>query len=127
MSPFVVCGFAVASACMIATLRHLRPELASISVAITGVLIFIYIAKGISPFVSFLKTAASETGAEGYFLLMLKAMAISLCCRMSADICRDCGENTLATRVELAGKFGIVLISLPIVRQLFEIAKDMFG
>ena len=112
---------------MIATLRHLRPELASISVAITGVLIFIYVAKGIAPFISFLKTAASETGAEVYFLLMLKAMAISLCCRMSADICRDCGENGIASRVELAGKFGIVLISLPIVRQLFEIAKDMFG
>jgi stage III sporulation protein AD len=112
---------------MIAILRHLRPELASIAVAVAGVLIFGYVIKGISPFVSFLKTAASETGSEGYFLLMLKAMAISLCCRMSADICRDCGENGLASRVELAGKFGIVLISLPIVRALFEIAKDMLG
>ena len=127
MNPLVVCGFAIASACMIATLRHLRPELASISVALAGVLIFVNIAKGLSPFVSFLKTAAADSGAEGYFLLMLKAMAISLCCRMSADVCRDCGENGLASRVELAGKFGIVLISLPIVKNLFEIAKDMLG
>jgi stage III sporulation protein AD len=46
---------------------------------------------------------------------------------MSAEICRDCGENTLASRVELAGKAGIVLISLPIIQQLFEIAEDMLG
>ena len=56
---------------------------------------------------------------------MLKALAISFCCRMSAEICRDCGEASLASRVEAAGKAGIVLLSLPIVKQLLEIAKDM--
>ena len=127
MNPFVVCAFAVISCCAIAVLRQLRPELASIAVAVTGVLIFGYIAEGLLPFLKFIKGVAAQTGVESYFTLMLKSLAISFCCRMSADVCRDCGENSLASRVELAGKVGIVLISIPVVTQLFEIAKDMLG
>ncbi len=127
MSPFVVCAFGVFVCCLIAALRQLRPEIASIAVAVSGVLVFGYIAEGLLPFLTFVKGIAYQTGVESYFTLMLKALAVSFACKMSADICRDCGENSLANRVELAGKVGIVLISIPVVTQLFEIAKDMLG
>jgi len=122
-----VCSFAVVTACIIASIRNLRPEFANIAVAVAGALIMAYAVEAVVPFITFVKDIAAEKGVESYFTLMLKALAISFCCRMSAEICRDCGENTLASRVELAGKVGIVLISLPIVKQLFEIAKDMLG
>ena len=127
MNPFTVCAFALISVGMIAAVRQLRPELASLAVAAAATLIFAYVVEGLIPFIEFIKGAAASTGAESYFTLMLKALAVSLCCRMSADICRDCGENTLALRVELAGKVGIVIISLPVVSQLFAIAKDLLG
>lgn len=125
MSPFAVCVFAVAAACIIAALKSLRPELASTAAALTGTVIFVYIVEGISPFIDFIKGVADKGNVTGYFVVMLKALAISLCCRMSADICRDCGESSLASKVELAGKVGIVIISLPTVEQLLNIAKDL--
>ena len=127
MSPFTVCAFGIVAACIIAVIKPLRPEISTIAAAVAGVLIFIYIINGLAPFVEFIKGAAASTGAESYFTLMIKSLAVSLCCRMSADICRDCGENSLASRVELAGKAGIVIISLPVVTQLLNIAKDMLG
>ena len=127
MNILTVCGFAVVSACLIASVRQLRPELATLAAAVAGVMVLSYVIESVLPFVSFVKEVAAERGIESYFTLMLKALAISLCCRMSAEICRDCGETALASRVELAGKAGIVLISLPIVKQLFDIAKDMLG
>lgn len=125
MNPFGVCAFAIGAAVIISVVKQLRPELSGIAVAVAGVLIFIYVLEGIAPFIEFIRSAAAETGVESYFTLMLKALAVSMCCKMSADICRDCGEATLASRVELAGKAGIVIISLPVVQQLLEIAKDM--
>ena len=125
MSPFAVCAFAVIAAALLATLKHLRPELTTVAAAICGAVIFVYIAEGLVPFIDFIKTVSDEGNISSYFALMLKALAISLCCRMCAEICRDCGENSLASKVELAGKVGIVLISLPVIRQLFDIAKDM--
>lgn len=125
MSIFTVCGFAVVSACAIAVIRQLRPELASIAAAVAGVLICAYVVETVAPLISFIKGIASEHGVESYFTLMLKALAISFCCKTASEICRDCGESGLASRVELAGKAGIVLISLPIIVKLLEIAEDM--
>lgn len=127
MNPFTVCAFAVTSLGIIAVVRQFRPELSNLAVAAAGILIFVYVLQGIAPFVQFVKTTAEDAGVEGYFEIMLKALAISLCCKMSADICRDCGEGTLASRVELAGKASIVIISLPVIQQLLSIAKDMLG
>lgn len=125
MNPFAVCVFGVAAACIIAALRSLKPELASAAAALAGTVVFVYILQGLTPFIEFINGVTDQTDAGGYFVLMLKALAISLCCRMSADVCRDCGESSLASRVELAGKVGIVIISLPTVEQLIIIARDL--
>lgn len=125
MNPFAVCAVAVFAVFAVSAVKKLNPELASVAVAATGIVIFIYVAESLVPFVEFIKSSAESAGVGGYFSLMLKALGISLCCRMSADICRDCGESLLASRVELAGKVSIVLISLPVVTNLLNIAKDL--
>ncbi len=127
MNPFAVCIFAVASALIITSLRNLGQEFAHIAAAVAGILIFVYALEGFMPFINFIKSVSEKSGTENYFLLMLKALAISICCRMSAEICRDCGESSLASRVEFAGKAGIVIISLPIIQQLLSIAEDMIN
>ncbi len=125
MNPFIVCAFAVAATGAIIVVKQARAEIALLASATAGVVIFIYIIQGLVPFLDFIKNAADDSGAGPYFSVMLKALGISMCCRVSSDICRDSGENALASRVELAGKVGIVVISLPLVKQLLEIAKDM--
>ncbi|MBR6562901.1 MAG: hypothetical protein IKK70_03070 [Clostridia bacterium] len=127
MNVLAVCGFAVASAMAISLIRQLRPELASLASAIAGVALLVAVIDSLAPFIAYVKGIAAEQGIESYFAVMLKALAISCACRMSADICRDCGEASLASRVELAGKAGIVLLSLPIITSLLELAKDMLG
>lgn len=127
MNIFTVCAFGVASACIIGVVRLLRPELSSLAAAVAGVIMLAYTVSAVAPFVAFVKEAATYNGAESYFVLMVKALAISFCCKLASEICRDCGEASIASRIELAGKASIVLISLPVVRQLFDIAKDMMG
>ena len=127
MNVFTVCAFGIVSACMIGVVRVLRSELAIFASAVAGVLLLSYFVSAVAPFVDFIKGISAECGVESYFALMLKALAISFCCKLSAEICRDCGEASIASRIELAGKGSIVLLSLPIVQQLLEIAKDMMG
>ena len=125
MSPLAVCVFAAAAAAVLVTLRRIKPEFAELAAAAAGIVTFLYIADGLAPLIQDIKGYAESSGAESYFAVMLKALAISLCCRMSADICRDCGENSLASRVELAGKAGIVILSLPVIKQLLETVKEL--
>lgn len=127
MNVVAICGFAVVSALAVALLRQLRSEIASVASAVLGICIFIAVVKTLSPFVEYVKEIASGQGVEGFFLIMLKALAVSVVCRMSSEICRDCGEAGLGAKVELIGKAGIVLLSLPIIKQLLDVAKDMLG
>lgn len=125
MNPFAVCAFAVAATGAIIVLRRTNSDLALIASAVAGVLVFAYILNGLTPFFDFLGELADESGVSAYFSVMLKALGISACCRIGSEICKDSGENALASKVELAGKVSIVILSLPLVKQLLEIAKDM--
>jgi len=56
------------------------------------------------------------------FSLMLKAIGIALLSKLCADICRDCGENTLAGGVEGVGRMAIFSLCLPIISEIIEYA-----
>ena len=60
-----------------------------------------------------------------YASLMLKGLGISVLCKISADICRDCGEPTVASAVESAGKLTILLIALPLVSDVVSLATEL--
>ena len=125
MNPLAVCVFSAAAVTALTVLRRIRPELADLAAAAAGIITLVYILDGLGPFLEAVKGYSASTGAEGYFTVMVKALAISLCCRMSADVCRDCGESSLASHVESAGKVGIVVLSLPLIEQLLNTAKEL--
>lgn len=57
-----------------------------------------------------------------YVSLMLRGLGVVTICRICADICRDCGENTVASTVESGGKLALVALSLPTVKELISFA-----
>ena len=63
----------------------------------------------------------SSSGIDiSFFEILLKALAISVLSDISASICRDSGNNTLAKTVDLFGKTMIIVISLPILKKLAD-------
>ncbi len=60
-----------------------------------------------------------------YTSLMLRALGIGVICRVCADICRDCGEGTVASAVETAGKLAIILLSASAVGDLIRLATEL--
>ncbi|MBR4799329.1 MAG: hypothetical protein IK047_03610 [Clostridia bacterium] len=125
MNPLYVCGFAVLALGALSALKSSRPEYYSLAVAAAGTAAAVYIVGALLPFIQTVRGYAEETGAGGLFGIMLKALSVALCCRFGSDICRDCGENTLAEKVELAGRTGMLLLGLPIIKQLLDAARDM--
>jgi stage III sporulation protein AD len=65
------------------------------------------------------------SGADEYMSVMLRALGICVLCRVCSDVCRDCGESTLASTVESAGKITMVLLAMPIVKQIIEYARQL--
>lgn len=125
MDIFTVCAFSLISLCVVVLVKQLRQELVPLTIAVIGVVFLGYLMIQLKPVIEFIGNTAKQSGMGGYFTVLIKALAIALSCQVCAEICRDCGENSLASKVELAGKIGIIILSLPILQQLLTMAREM--
>ena len=66
-------------------------------------------------------TLFEESGYKG----LLKAVGIGVISQFTAEICRDAGEPVLAGRVEFFAKVEIILLSVPQVRAILQIAGEL--
>ena len=60
-----------------------------------------------------------------YSALMLKGLGVAVLCRVCSDICRDCGEQTVASAVESAGKLSMLLLAMPLIGEMVEVASEL--
>ena len=64
-------------------------------------------------------------GYGNVFEPLAKALFVALLCQLTAEICRDFGENGIASKVELGGKLSIIYLSVPLIKEVLESAKQM--
>lgn len=62
-----------------------------------------------------------------YVELIVKIVGISLISQLASDVCRDSGQQALASGVELAGKLVITVFTIPVAGALLELAGVMIG
>lgn len=102
-------------------LKETQPTIAFILVFITSVFIFIFIIEQIKVVVSFIETLAARASIEMYYLnTVIKIIGIAYIVEISANMMKDAGLSSIASKVELAGKIFILLLALPIIQAVIE-------
>ncbi len=61
------------------------------------------------------------------FELMMRALGICVLCKLCADICRDCGEGSIADGIEGAGRVGVFLLTLPLLSDILDFAREVLS
>ena len=59
--------------------------------------------------------------------LVFKGLGVGVLTQLCADLCRQSGEVQLASGVEMAGRAEILLLSLPMLRELVGMAERLLG
>ena len=86
------------------------------------------ILRNISPAVREITTLLSGVGlTQEYGLILFKTLGICFLAQFAADSCRDAGESALASKVELAGKISILVLSLPLFEDIAQTALGLIG
>lgn len=109
---------AVGISIIVIVVRRLREELSPALIVAATIAILSVLIKLAMPVLEFTKQLAETYGMSSYLGVMMKALGIALCSKVCADICRDCGETAIATKVEIGGKVGILLLSIPLLQQI---------
>lgn len=116
-----VIGLAVIVTIIATVLKQIKPELALQLSILAGVGIFLLIMDKIRLIVDLLQKLADQANVSSYYLLIvLKIVGIAYLAEFGCQICKDAGENALATKVEIAAKIFVVIMAIPIIVAIME-------
>lgn len=98
-----------------------------ILLAITAsIFIFTAILKYIPEITGYADTILKESGVDNESLtILLKVMGVAFLTELSIGICKDCNENALAVKVEIAGKLSILLCALPLFKKVIQMIMSI--
>lgn len=117
-----VIGALLCAAFLAAVLRTHRPELAAGLSLLAGVLVTAAVVSRLSPLVTSLRRLTDQSGlSEDSLSLVLRAAGVCLVTQLAADTCRDAGESSLASKAELAGRFMLLVMALPLFERILTL------
>lgn len=123
-----IAGLALCAAVVATMLRRYHQEYAILLSIAAGIVILLELFANIAPALGQIRTLLSSSGLSAdYALILLKTLGVCFLAQFAADSCRDAGENALASKVELAGKISIVVLSLPLFEKIAETAVHLIG
>ncbi len=120
----VIIGISL-SALILAVFVRDYNKTASIMIMIAAAaMIFFRLASGLSEIFSSISAISSgvETAAS---YIKLKVLGIVLITQFVADLCRDCGENALASQTETAAKVIVIAMILPLFETVIKIITGL--
>ncbi|MBR5615856.1 MAG: hypothetical protein IKW66_03455 [Clostridia bacterium] len=81
----------------------------------------------LAPVIAWVGELCEGQGMGEMASLMLKGLGVALLTQFCADLCRQSGEAPLANSVEMAGKAELLLLCLPMLRDLIDVAGEMLA
>ncbi len=122
-----LCGAALCALAALLILKGQKSEFAPLTALAASVLL---LGSALTVFLPILEQMR-ETAEGSLFAACLptigKALGISWLVQFCADICRDAGEGALASKLEMAGKAELMLLCLPLIGELTELASEVMG
>lgn len=122
-----ICGIAILCIAAVWVLRQWRAEMVFPVRAIGTVLIFFMVLSAAQPILEMIAGLSQENLPVEYGNVLLSGLGVSLVSMLGAGLCRDFGEAGLAAAVEGAGKIAVVLQSLPLIKEILEMTKELLS
>ena len=117
---------AIAFAVLAVFIKKYNPEYAVLISAAGAIAVLLIIFKNVMPVFDYVNqlTYSAKIDAENITTLM-KIIGFAITIQLSADVCRDSGETAMASKVEIAGRVGIIILSLPLIDSALKLITNL--
>lgn len=123
-----IVGLAIIVTVISAVIKQMKPEMALQLSILTGVAIFLLVMDKIGLIVDLLQKLADQANVSSYYLLIvLKIVGVAYLAEFAGQVCKDAGENALATKVELAAKVFVIILAIPIIVAIMESMMNLLS
>ena len=106
-------------------LRQVKHELTIFAVITGSIVIIFLILEAVGGVFTEYKFLLEKTGLNsGIFTSVLKVIGVGYLVEFAGDICNDAGVGSISQKILLAGKVLILIMCLPVIKNLIEIILE---
>ena len=122
-----VCFFAILCTVVGVVIKNIKPEFSPLVRIAGSVAVSMLALSIILPIVTYIRSLFSGSSLGEYGDAVIKALGIAALTQICADICRDSGEGSAASGVELIGKLEILLLCIPMIEDILTTVREVMS
>jgi len=111
-----ISAFGMMGMCLSLILRQYNKEMAMMISIVSSILMMLFLLDHIQSFLEIIASYVNRIqGGNLYISILIKILLTAYTADLTAQLCRDAGETSIASKIELAGKIIICLIASPVI------------
>lgn len=124
-----VCFFAIVCTVAAVIIKQYRPDYAFLVRVASTVGISAAAVSVAMPIIAYINSVFESGLGEEYAYVgnVIKALGIAVLTQICADVCRDCGEGSAASGVELMGRVEILLLCIPMFESVISTVTEVLA
>lgn len=116
-----IVGIGLIAAVLAMIVKEQMPIFSFLIAVFTGIVIFLFLIEKIASVIDVLEELAEKSNVQMIFLkTILKIIGIAYIAEFGGQIVRDAGQESIASKIELAGKILIMVMAIPIISVMIE-------
>ena len=120
-----ICAIGIMCAIICVLIKHYRSEFSMPARLGSVILIFGILIGMLSPIFTYLKELMGVSISSEYSAIIIKAVGISYLTHISSELCRECGEGSIATGIETVGKIEMIVLSFPLINKILLMSEEL--
>lgn len=121
MDMLQIAGIGIVGVLLAVQFKAVKPEYAVYLSVAVSVLIFLFTVSKLGIIVDTIDTISSYVSVNSeYITVLVKIIGITYIAEFACAICRDAGNASAASQIEVFGKLSILAVSMPILLALLE-------
>lgn len=121
-----IVGIGLIGAILSILLRNSKPEFSMLIPVVVSFTVLACAMPYLIRITEELSIMASSAGINSsYMRIVIKVIGISYLVCITAELCKDAGENAIAAKIELGGKLIILAMAIPIINSLLNLVKEI--
>lgn len=121
-----IVGLALITTIFALIIRREKPALALMLSLSFSLMVLLAVMGKLATIINVLQEMADQADANFFFLsTVLKILGVAYLTELGAAICRDAGEEAIATKMELAARIIIAVMALPIMVAILQTLMEI--
>lgn len=127
MSFFRIILYLIVCVLLCVIIKQFKPDFLPLAVICSVVSLTVLIADDLKKVISDLNALVVDNSFidDGYTVILIKVLLISVLSKFSSDFCRDCGFGAIASAIEFIGKTVMISFTFPVINVIVELVQGL--